>query len=99
MRFSLLFCKFDVDIISSKNEQNRPMQSRDIASNVKSKKKINLHFFGNLVTLWSDCVGRKKRRLFSLEFSNRFTQFIISSRVTLGGINVKGRQREQEEEG
>ena len=37
MRFALLVRKIDVVIISSKNEQNRPKESRDIARNVRSK--------------------------------------------------------------
>ena len=37
MRFAPLVKKIDVGIFSSKNEQNRPVESQDIASNVRSK--------------------------------------------------------------
>ena len=51
MRFSPLFRKFDVVIIPSKFEQNRPVQSWDIAWNLKNKKNHGYQFFITLSSL------------------------------------------------
>ena len=51
MRFSPLFRKIDVVIIPSKFEQNRPVQSWDIAWNLKSKKNFAWRFFITLSSL------------------------------------------------
>ena len=45
MRFSPLFCKLNVVINGSKFQQNRPIQSRDIAWNVRSKIKFKPNSF------------------------------------------------------